>query len=364
MNYESVHIYKWLLPISWIYGICVKVRNMLFYKGILHSRQFSVPTICVGNLAVGGTGKTPHTEYLIRLLHNDYHVAVLSRGYRRKTKGFLLANAQSSSLEIGDEPYQMMKHYPDIRVAVDENRCEGIEKLTSLKNPPVDVILLDDAYQHRYVNAGINILLTDSHRLFCDDQLLPAGLLREPIKEKERAQIVIVTKCPDDIKPIDYNVITKKLNLYPYQQLFFTKYNYGELYRLFGKNSDRSGNNTLTLSSVLPETSVLLFTGIANNKMIVDKLHEYIKHITEFNLPDHHNFTAEDMARLERCFSNLQGYKRIIITTEKDAARLQKRNDISKLIKEHLYVLPVKVAFLQDQEESFNQIILNYVRKN
>ena len=168
--------------------------------------------ICVGNIAVGGTGKTPHTEYLIKLLQNEgINVATLSRGYKRKSKGYILATAESSVQKIGDEPYQIKSKFPDIRVAVDENRCHGIEQLLTLKNPAVDAVLLDDAFQHRHVKAGMNILLTDYHRLLCDDALLPAGRLREPACGKNRAQIVIVTKCPDDIKPIDFNIITLSL---------------------------------------------------------------------------------------------------------------------------------------------------------
>ena len=222
MEEQPIKIFRWLYPASWLYGTGVYLRNKLFDWGWLQSKSFSVPVICIGNLVAGGTGKTPHTEYLIRLLSNcGWNVATLSRGYKRKSKGYVLADAQSSAQQIGDEPKQMKGNCPDIRVAVDKDRCHGIEKLLALENPPVDVILLDDAFQHRYVKAGLNILLTDYHRLLCDDALLPAGQLREPAENKQRAQVVIVTKCPDDLKPIDFNIITKKLHLYPYQKLFF-----------------------------------------------------------------------------------------------------------------------------------------------
>ena len=217
MRDASVKIHHWLYPLSWLYGIGVCLRNKLFDWGWLRSKSFDIPVICVGNLAVGGTGKTPHTEYLIRLLQNEgINVAALSRGYKRKSKGYILATAESSAGKIGDEPYQIKSKFPDIRVAVDEDRCHGIEQLLKLKNPAVDAVLLDDAFQHRRVKAGLNILLTDFHRLLCDDVLLPAGRLREPAGGKNRAQIVIVTKCPDNIKPIDFNIITKRLHLYPY----------------------------------------------------------------------------------------------------------------------------------------------------
>ena len=217
MKDASVKIHHWLYPLSWLYGTGVCLRNKLFDWGWLRSRSFDAPVICVGNIAVGGTGKTPHTEYLIKLLQNEgINVATLSRGYKRKSKGYILATAESSVQKIGDEPYQIKSKFPDIRVAVDENRCHGIEQLLTLKSPAVDAVLLDDAFQHRHVKAGMNILLTDYHRLLCDDALLPAGRLREPACGKNRAQIVIVTKCPDDIKPIDFNIITKRLNLYTY----------------------------------------------------------------------------------------------------------------------------------------------------
>lgn len=227
MDEHFIKIHKWLYPASWLYGAAVMMRNKLFDWEVLQSKSFDIPIISVGNLAVGGTGKTPHTEYLIKSLCNQYNVAVLSRGYKRHTKGYVLATPESTARSIGDEPYQMHQKFPSVTVAVDEKRCHGIEKLLALQKPSIDVILLDDAFQHRYVKPGLSILLTDYHRLFCDDTLLPAGRLREPISGKNRAQIVIVTKCPQDIKPIDYNIITKRLNLYPYQQLFFSSFRYG-----------------------------------------------------------------------------------------------------------------------------------------
>ena len=266
MDEHFIKIHKWLYPVSWIYGAVVVMRNKLFDWGIFRSKSFDVPVICFGNLAVGGTGKTPHTEYLIKLLHDKYQVAVLSRGYKRRTKGYVLATPQCTAKTIGDEPYQMYTKFSSVTLAVDEKRCHGIEKLLKLKEPSTDVILLDDAFQHRHVKAGLNILLTDYHRLFCDDTLLPAGRLREPVSGKNRAQIVIVTKCPQDIKPIDYNIITKRLNLYPYQQLFFSSFRYGNLQPVFPTMSpDTNANSTnheVALSS-LTNTDILLMTGIA-----------------------------------------------------------------------------------------------------
>ena len=218
MEGDLIYINKKLRPLSWFYGLGVGFRNMLFEMGILKSRSFKVPVISVGNITVGGTGKTPHVEYLIRLLKNQMKVAVLSRGYKRKTHGFVMASANTTMREIGDEPFQMKQKFPDITVAVDKKRTKGIEKLMSGKYVEgIEVVLLDDAFQHRYVKPGINILLVDYHRLVIYDELLPSGRLREPVKSKDRADIVIVTKCPTDLKPMEFRVITKAMHLYPYQ---------------------------------------------------------------------------------------------------------------------------------------------------
>jgi tetraacyldisaccharide 4'-kinase len=361
MYHEDVHINKWLTPLSWLYGIGVSFRNWLFDKKILHSQQFNIPIICVGNLAVGGTGKTPHTEYLIRLLHKDFHVAVLSRGYKRQTKGYLLATPQSTAADIGDEPFQMMAKFRDIRVAVDSNRRRGIKNLLELNAPSVDVIILDDAYQHRYVHADINILLTSCNRLFCDDALMPAGRLREPVANKIRSNIVIVSKCPDEIKPIDFNVITKKLNLLPYQHLFFTHTIYGNLYKLYNKGNDIK---SLSLSTIDEETNVLLLTGIAHPDGLVNDLRNYVEQVTPMHFSDHHNYKDEDLQQIQNKFLKIPDEKKMIVTTEKDAARLRFMPNVSDIIKDNLYVLPASIEFLQDKTETFNQSITDYVRKN
>ena len=227
---DLIEVNKWLSPLSFIYGMGVGMRNRMYELGIKKSRSFAIPVISVGNITVGGAGKTPHTEYLVRLLKDRMKVAVLSRGYKRKTKGYLLADIDSTSEDIGDEPRQMKTKFPDIYIAVDADRCEGIDRLTiDEATSDVDVILLDDAYQHRRVKPGINILLVDYHRLIIYDKLLPAGRLREPEKGKERADMVIITKCPRDLKPMEYRVLTKAMNLRPYQDLFFTTIDYESL---------------------------------------------------------------------------------------------------------------------------------------
>lgn len=216
-----------LWPLSVLYGIGVSIRNRLFNLGILKTQEFDIPIICVGNITVGGTGKTPHTESLINELKNDYRVACLSRGYKRKTSGFVLATANSTANDIGDEPMQIKAKFPEITVAVDANRVRGIKKLMQLPEKP-EVIILDDGFQHRYVKADINIMLIDYNRPIYEDHLLPLGRLRESIHAKDRANYIIVTKCPQNISPIEKRIILKHLNLKAYQQLLFSSMKYGE----------------------------------------------------------------------------------------------------------------------------------------
>ena len=361
MEKSFIKIHHWLYPLSWLYGLGVCLRNKLFDWGWLRSKSFSVPIVCVGNLAVGGTGKTPHTEYLIKLLQNEgLNVATLSRGYKRKSKGYILAGNQSNVQQIGDEPYQMKSKFPDVQVAVDADRCHGIEQLLKLKEPAIDVVLLDDAYQHRYVKAGINILLTDFHRLLCDDALLPAGRLREPASGKDRAQIIIVTKCPEDIKPIDFNIINKRLNLYPYQELYFSRFKYGMLKPLFPENID----GMKTLSALTGEEQVLLVTGIASPAPLVKEVESYTPHVQLLAFDDHHNFTPKDLQQIKEQFLHLAEKKRFIITTEKDATRLKSHPALDEVLKPYIYVLPIEIEILQNQQYIFDQNIIDYVRAN
>jgi tetraacyldisaccharide 4'-kinase len=355
MEGDFIKINKWLLPLSWLYGLAVNLRNTLFSIGILKSRSFDVPVIAVGNITVGGSGKTPHVEYLIRLLKDTFHTAVLSRGYKRKSRGFVQASSETAVSEIGDEPYQMKQKYPEVIVAVDKNRCHGIDTLVE-NDKKIDVILLDDAFQHRYVKPGINILLVDYHRLSIYDELLPAGRLREPLSGKDRADIVIITKCPKRLKPMEYRVITKAMNLYPYQRLFFSTIEYGDLQPLFG------GDSTVTLSQ-LKSHHVLLLTGIASPQQMTHDLKPLIPHLTPLSFSDHHNFKEKDIALINDSFASL-AEPRLIITTEKDATRLKQAEGLSEEVRNHLYVLPINVSILQNQTEVFNQQIIDYVHKN
>lgn len=359
----SIKIYKWLYPIAALYGVGVNLRNLLFDWGILRERSFDVPVICIGNITVGGTGKTPHTEYLIRLLKKHFQVAVLSRGYKRKSRGFLLAGEDTLMAQIGDEPYQIKQKFPDVHVAVDADRCRGIRRLCSEEIvPEVEVILLDDAYQHRYVKPGVNILLVDYHRLLQNDALLPAGRLREPEWGKSRADIVIVTKCPDDLKPIDYRLLSNQMSLYPYQQLYFSTISYGQLRPLKGRG--HTGADELSLSSLRKDTKVLLLSGIASPVALQEELGKYVEKVEVMAFSDHHDFSVDDIGKLKQRFASLGDGPKLIVTTEKDAARLTGHPALDESLQRDIRVLPITIKFLQGKQETFNEQIIRYVRAN
>lgn len=361
---DFIKINKNLLPLSWLYGLGVGFRNMLFETGFLKSHSYSTPIISVGNITVGGTGKTPHVEYLIRLLKDKVNVAVLSRGYKRKSHGFVLADKNTPMRDIGDEPFQMKQKFPDVTVAVDAKRTRGIERLTEDKSEKgIGVILLDDAFQHRYVKPGLNILLVDYHRLIVYDKLLPVGRLREPVESKNRADIVIITKCPKDLKPMEFRVITKAMNLYPYQQLFFSTHEYNGLTPVF-QEQRVAGNPSepLTLDS-LSRHNILLLTGIASPQLMIHDLTPKVAGLTPLSFGDHHQFKKSDVALINETFSSLPSPK-LIITTEKDATRLAQTEGFVDEVRQNMYALPFHIVIMQDQEEEFNKRILDYVRKN
>ena len=355
MEGDFIKINEWLLPLSWLYGLGVGFRNFLFEVGILKSRSYMTPVISVGNITVGGTGKTPHVEYLVRLLQDKMRVAVLSRGYKRKSRGFVLATTDTPMKQIGDEPYQMKQKFPQVTIAVDKKRTHGIELLEASDEAP-DVILLDDAFQHRYVKPGINILLVDYHRLIIYDKLLPAGRLREPLRGKDRADIVIVTKCPKDLKPMEYRVITKAMELYSYQHLYFSTIAYDQPRPVFPEAPLWKGFDSTN-------QNVLLLTGIASPRQLLEDLTPQVKSITPLTFADHHNFSSKDIQRLNTVFEEMPSPK-CIITTEKDAVRLANAESLSDAVRQNLYVQPIRISFMLDQEESFNQNIIGYVRKN
>ena len=353
---DLIKINDWLLPLSWIYGSIVRFRNWLFDIGLKKSKAFSIPIISVGNITVGGSGKTPHVEYLVRLLQDKVKIAVLSRGYKRKSHGYVLADESTTMSEIGDEPFQMHKKFKDIYVAVDAKRTRGIENLQSdEETKDVDVVLLDDAFQHRYVKPGINILLVDYHRLIIYDKMLPAGRLREPLSGKNRADIVIITKCPKDLKPMEFRVLTKAMDLYPFQNLYFTCINYDKPRGVFE-------DKQIALEE-LKDYHVLLLTGIASPKQMEHDLKPMAKEIHSLSFGDHHRFKGKDVDRINETFEALPE-PRIIITTEKDAVRLRETEGLYEKVKESMYELPIKVNFMLEQEDNFNEKIISYVRKN
>ena len=354
---DFIKIHEWLTPLSWLYGLGVGFRNLLFRLGVLKSRAFDIPVISVGNITVGGSGKTPHVEYLVSLLLGKMKVAVLSRGYKRKSRGYVLANNESTMSQIGDEPYQMKQKFPALYVAVDKKRTRGIDILTSdERTKDVDVILLDDAYQHRYVKPGVNILLVDYHRLIIYDKLLPAGCLREPQEGKSRADIVIITKCPKDLRPMEYRVLMKALDLYPYQSLYFTTLVYDDLKPVYGKGS-------IALNSLPKGCNVLLLTGIASPKQMQTDLSVHNFNLHQLAFPDHHNFSKKDVRAINSKFAELPSPK-LIITTEKDVSRIKFIEGFEQEVKDNMYALPVRIQFMLEQEENFNNKIINYVRKN
>ncbi|MCR4765420.1 MAG: tetraacyldisaccharide 4'-kinase [Bacteroidaceae bacterium] len=351
VTHNHIGIFRSLVPASLIYDGVTRFRNLLYNKQWLTTKSYPLPVICIGNLAIGGTGKTPHTEYLIQLLQSKgLQVATLSRGYKRKTKGFLKANMQSSVSDIGDEPWQLLHNHPDITVAVDEDRCHGIEQLLQ-EQPSIDVILLDDAFQHRAVKAGLNILLTDYHRLYSKDMVLPAGQLRESKKGAKRADLVVVTKCPADLSELEANDIKAGLHLLPHQQLFFTSITYKEPEPVFEK--------ACTWPPKIDETyTILAITGIANPNPMLAYLRTFTPKIDHIAYPDHHDFTDSDLLHLQQIFDKLPT-KRIIITTQKDAARLQALSlQLNPTFKQHLFALHITINIMFNQQSLFNKSIL------
>ena len=337
------------LPFAVVYGLIVVIRNWMYNKGYLHTAKFNFPLICVGNLAVGGTGKSPMVEYLATLLKSDYTIATLSRGYKRKTKGYVLANGTTTALEIGDEPMQFHLKFPDIAVAVGEERIVAIPQLLH-DCPDLDVIILDDAFQHRAVTAGFNIVLTDYSNLYTTDFFLPTGDLRDEWASAKRAQVIIVTKCPTDLSTEKKEKLIHRLNPLPNQHVFFTSIQYGMPYHIINKKT----------RTITTETEVLLVCGIANPK----PLKEYLLHNAETyyqkDYNDHHIFRIDDLNEIKEKFNSIEADKKLILTTEKDAVRLTKFAE--ELTDLPLYVLPIKSVFLFEEGAQFNALVTSFIK--
>lgn len=335
-----------LTPLSWLYGVVVWVRNKMFDHGMLKETRFDVPVVSVGNITVGGTGKTPHVEYLIKYLSPYYNIGVLSRGYKRKTKGFVLANARSTPDSIGDEPYQIYQKFGmKVHVAVCEKRVEGIRQLLEA-DPQINLVLLDDAFQHRYVKPKVSVLLMDYTRPVYKDKLLPLGRLRESSRGVDRADIVVVTKCPDTIQPIDCRLVRKELDLMAYQQLFFSKVTYGGLLPVFPDDEPY----TVALGGLTHADSMLLVTGIAHPRNLVRYLASYPVKVKVAHFPDHHDFSRKDLERIRSDFDSMTGARKIIITTEKDAGRMANNPYYPHSLKPFTFYLPIAIDMIDDEQ--------------
>lgn len=337
-----------LFPFSLLYGLIIIIRNYLFDKNIIKSVSFNLPVIGVGNLSAGGTGKSPMVEYLLILLKDRYKVATLSRGYKRKTKGYALANAATTSLEIGDEPMQFHQKFPDVAVAVGEERIVAIPQLLQ-DRPETNVIILDDAFQHRSIKPGFNILLTACNDLFTADFFLPTGNLRDQKSSYKRADVIVVTKCPPGMLPGEKEQITKEIAPLSHQKIFFTTTVYSNPYHIINK-----AERTITVND-----EVLLVCGIADPLPLKNYLVQHTAIYTELSFSDHHIFTITDLAEIKKKFDEISADQKMIVTTEKDAVRLMKFKE--ELWEMPLYVLPVHHKFLFDEGIQFDRIINMFI---
>jgi len=340
-----------LLPFTILYGFSVSLRNFLYEADLLKSAKFNLPVINVGNLSVGGAGKTPHVEYLIEMLRDYLNVSTLSRGYKRKSKGFRMVRENDNVYAAGDEPLQFKKKYPKIAVAVSESRALGIPEMLK-RHPETNVVLLDDAFQHRSVEAGLNILLTDFHALFTDDYLLPFGRLREWRSAYKRADIIVVSKCPENTDFIDKESIIKKIAPKPHQKVFFSYYQYGLPYYMYNSNYKVALKNL---------DSVVLVSAIANLDYLMDYLTEVTEVNNNFKFEDHHYFSEHEVSLVNQAYTNNPDTKKIILSTEKDATRLDLHRNFLLKQKLPIYILPVKVAFHYEEDGTFADAIRDFL---
>jgi tetraacyldisaccharide 4'-kinase len=348
-----------LYPLSLIYGLITGFRNFLYDAGILPSVEFPFPVICVGNITVGGTGKTPHTEYIAALLKENFKVATLSRGYKRKTRDFRIASSSSIVSEIGDEPMQIFSNFPDVVVAVDRNRVHGVKKILK-EHPEIEVIILDDGFQHRKITPGYSILLSDFERLIIRDHMLPYGNLRESKGNMRRADMILITKSPENISPIQRRLIVKEIDKSPYQNLYFTTFIYKTPLPVF---EDRS----IIIQPAGSESAacgIVLITGIANPRPLKEHLLKNYGEIIHLSFPDHHNFQEKDLLDISSAYYNLKSENRYLFTTEKDAVRLREFTNIAEPLRSAFFYIPIGIHFLNEDKDEFDNLIIDYVRKN
>ena len=343
-----------LYPLSLIYGFFMLVRNLLFDWSILHSQSYGISIISVGNLSLGGTGKTPHIEYIIRLLKDKFLIAILSRGYGRESSGFILGSKRSNVKYIGDEPMQFIKKYDNITVAVDEKRTRGIELLLG-KRPLTEIILLDDAFQHRWVKPGFSILLSDYHHLYIEDHVFPAGRLREFTTGAKRADCIIVTKTPKVFSPITRRRIIADLRPKPHQRIYFSFIKYGDPISL---------QDHFQADHQQKYSFILLFTGIANNDLLKEHLRRMCNDLTTIEFRDHHQYKEQDLRKIMNKYDDLPTQKKILITTEKDVMRLR-TPDLNAVLKTMpIYYIPIEIDFHGDDKQLFDKSIHEYVEEN
>ncbi len=350
---------KVLLPFAWLYAAVMALRNWLFDCGWLKQRTFPLPVISVGNLAVGGTGKTPHTEYILRLLsRSGLFCGMLSRGYGRTTRGFV-EGAGSAASAIGDEPWQVQHSCSAVRVCVCEDRCAGLDRMLQSERRP-DVVVLDDAYQHRYVKPGLSVLLTDYASLYCDDAVLPAGRLRESAAGARRADVIVVTKCPPHLSRSEQQRIEKRLRPEAHQHLFFSTMAYGNIYNVYPEaNGLTQGTQEDAPVLRLCQQRVLLVCGIARPQAFIEYFRSRCASVEPLTFADHHRFSSEELSHIGRLAEQVD----MVITTAKDAARLSDY-ELPLALREKLCVQPIEVKFLNDDTPKFNQIIMDYVTEN
>jgi len=346
-----------LTPLSLLYGLVTFIRNRLYDTNILKEKKFDAHTIGVGNLAVGGAGKTPLVEYLIRLLQKEnVGIATLSRGYKRKTSGFVLATDSSTADDIGDEPLIYKSKYK-VQVAVDGNRVRGVETLLAQGTEAPKVILLDDAFQHRAIKCGLSIVVSEFNHLYVHDSMLPSGTLREYQSGISRADVIVISKTPDRTTAIEMRAVLKDIHALAHQRVFFSYLKYGELYSI------HNPNNKIDTLNDLYRYRVISFAGIANAQPMVNYLKEYAAEVKHLPFPDHHQFVEKDLEDMETYYQSLPGGNKLLVTTEKDLMRLKNQQVWSLAKTMNIYVLPVEVSF-KDKEEEFNDLILKYVRTN
>ena len=350
MHFKNVYLRSFrlfLFPLAIVYGGILSCRNWLYHKKIIGAVNFNLPIICVGNLSVGGTGKSPMVDFLVGFLKNEYPLATLSRGYKRRTSGYVLANEQTTAIEIGDEPMQFHLSHPDIAVSVCEKRIEAIPQLL-YDRPETKLVILDDAFQHREIVAGFNIILTDYANLYTRDFYLPTGDLRDQKVSASRADVIVVTKCPSSLSQQERYEIMQELNPLSDQHVFFTTIQYETPFHIITKEEQ----------SLSRKNEVLLVCGIANPLPLTDYIHESTKTYDALFYGDHHIYTVENLNEIEERYRQIKDDHKMIITTEKDAVRLIKFKD--RIAHLPLYVLPISVSFLFGQENEFKSLVHAY----